>query len=51
MGGVSEDVPIPIGIMSFASIQPARGHMFWSAQRTYRGSGGDPVVSEKDLYE
>lgn len=50
MEGVYDDVPKPIGFLRFASVQPARGHLFGSAQRAHRGSGEDPVISEKDLY-
>lgn len=50
MEGVYDDVPNPIGFLKFAPNQPARGHMFGSAQRARKGNSGDPVVSEKDLY-
>jgi len=50
MEAVYDDVPKPIGFMRFAPIQPARGPMFGSAQRARRGAGGDPAVSEKELY-
>jgi hypothetical protein len=50
MEAVYDDLPKPIGFMKFAPIQPARGPMFGSAQRARRGTSGDPVVSEKELY-
>jgi hypothetical protein len=50
MEAVYDDIPKPVGFMKFAPLQPARGPMFGSAQRARRGTGGDPAVSEKELY-
>jgi hypothetical protein len=50
MEAVYDDIPKPVGLMKFAPLQPARGPMFGSAQRAHRGTGGDPAVSEKELY-
>jgi hypothetical protein len=50
MEAVYDDIPKPIGFMKFAPVQPARGPMFGAAQRARRGQGGEPVVSEKELY-
>ncbi len=51
MEAVYDDVFKPIGFMKFAPVLPARGPMFGSAQRARHGQSGDPVVSEKELYE
>jgi hypothetical protein len=55
-GGIEaiyDDVPRPIGMMSFAPVKPARGPMFSAATRAGRAQARDvspPVVSETDLY-
>jgi hypothetical protein len=50
MEAIYDDVPDAIGFMRFAPARAARGNMFGAAQRASRGDGGDPVVSEKELY-
>jgi hypothetical protein len=47
---VYDDVPKPVGMMNFAPVLPAKGSMFGAGQRAKSGSGGEPVVSEKELY-
>lgn len=51
MEAIYDDVPIPIGLMSFAPVIPARGSMFTATHRTAGPPARlDPVVSEQDLY-
>jgi hypothetical protein len=50
MEAIYDDVPGAIGFMRFAPAQTARGTMFGAAHRVARGNGGEPVVSEKELY-
>jgi hypothetical protein len=50
MEAIYDDVPGAVGFMRFAPAQAARGTMFGAAHRVTRGNGGDPVVSEKELY-
>jgi hypothetical protein len=51
MEAVYDDVPKPLGFGQFAGLQRARGPMFGSANRLGRTDTGDPVLSEKELYE
>jgi fumigallin biosynthesis monooxygenase-like protein len=51
MEAIYDDLAVPIGMMNFAPLQPARGPMF--SARTRARLGGktpDPTVSERDLY-
>jgi hypothetical protein len=50
MEAIYDDVPDVIGFMRFAPVQAARGTMFGASHRVAKGNGGDPVVSEKELY-
>jgi heme-degrading monooxygenase HmoA len=50
MEAIYDDMPGAIGFMRFAPAQAARGTMFGAAHRIAKGNGGDPVVSEKELY-
>ena len=55
-GGIEaiyDDLPRPIGLMSFAPVQPARGPMFGARSRHGAGQSVSPVpagVSEPELY-
>jgi hypothetical protein len=51
MEAIYDDIPEPIGFMRFAPVCPARGQMFGAALRAAKPHQGDPVVSEKELYE
>jgi hypothetical protein len=50
MEAIYDDLPSPVGFMRFAPVYPARGPMFGAAHRAHRKYGGDPVVSENELY-
>jgi hypothetical protein len=50
MEAIYDDVPQPIGFMSFAPVVPARGPMFGAAVRGGKESASQPVLSEKELY-
>jgi len=50
MEAIYDDVPTPIGFMSFAPAVPARGSMFTASHRAAGASKPDPVLSEQDLY-
>lgn len=50
MEAIYDDVPVPVGFMTFAPVVPARGAMFGAAHRTQRDGGTEPVLSEQDLY-
>lgn len=50
MEAIYDDLPEPIGFMSFAPVVPARGPMFGAAARSGREFGGTPVMSEEELY-
>jgi hypothetical protein len=50
MEAIYDDLPTPIGFMRFAPVRQARGPLFGSAQRARAGEGGQPVVSEEELY-
>lgn len=47
---IYDDVAAPIGMMSFAPVVPARGAMFGAAHRAGAPAGGEPVMTEQDLY-
>lgn len=52
MEAIYDDVPQPLGLMSFAPVVPARGPMFGATHRATAQSGKlDPVVPESELYE
>jgi hypothetical protein len=51
MEAIYDDVAPPLGFMSFAPVVPARGSMFSAAHRAIGAEKGEPVVSEKELYE
>jgi hypothetical protein len=51
MEAIYDDVPQPIGFMSFAPVVSARGPMFGAASRSGTGGASAPVLSEKELYE
>lgn len=50
MEAIYDDVPDAIGFMRFAPVQAARGTMFGATHRVAQGDGGDPVVSEQELF-
>jgi hypothetical protein len=53
-GGIEaiyDDVAVPVGMMRFAPVKPARGPMFSARSRAMRaGESAPAVVSETDLY-
>lgn len=51
MEAIYDDIPQPVGFMSFAPVLPARGPMFGAAVRGGKQFASDPVLSEKELYE
>jgi len=52
MEAIYDDVPTPVGFMSFAPVVPARGSMFGATHRVAaRSATLDPVVPESELYE
>ena len=50
MEAIYDDVPKPIGFMSFAPVVPARGAMFGAVARMGKESRIGPVVAEKEMY-
>ncbi|HTV66873.1 MAG TPA: DUF4188 domain-containing protein [Bryocella sp.] len=50
MEAVYDDVPEPIGFMKFAPVLTARGPMFGASARAHQAGGGEPVLSETELY-
>jgi len=50
MEAVYDDVPAPIGFMKFAPVLTARGPMFGASARAHQAGGGEPVLSETELY-
>jgi len=50
MEAIYDDVPKPVGFMSFAPVVPARGAMFGAAARVGKESRIEPVVAEKEMY-
>jgi hypothetical protein len=50
MEAIYDDVHQPIGFMRFAPSVPARGAMFGAAKRAAKVGGGEPVLSEQELY-
>jgi Domain of unknown function (DUF4188) len=51
MEAIYDDVPLPIGFLSFAPVIPARGPMFGAAARTGKEFADPPVRSENELYD
>jgi hypothetical protein len=51
MEAIYDDVTQPIGFMAFAPSAPARGPMFSAAARGGTEFAGQPVLSEKELYD
>ena len=53
-GGIEaiyDDVAVPVGMMRFAPVKPARGPMFSARSRAMRvGESAPAVMSENDLY-
>jgi hypothetical protein len=50
MEAIYDDMAEPIGFLRFAPVLAARGAMFGAASRAVKAEGGEPVVSEKELY-
>jgi Domain of unknown function (DUF4188) len=50
MEAIYDDVAEPIGFMKFAPVVPARGPMFGASTRSHQADGGEPVLSETELY-
>jgi len=50
MEAIYDDVPEPIGLMKFAPVVTARGPMFGASARSHQAGGGEPVLSESELY-
>lgn len=50
MEAIYDDVPVPIGFMTFAPLVPARGPMFGAAHRAQNEKHLPSVLSETDLY-
>jgi fumigallin biosynthesis monooxygenase-like protein len=51
MEAIYDDMPKPVGMMTFAPVKPARGPMFGARSRAGRaGAAPEPAVSERDLY-
>jgi hypothetical protein len=51
MEAIYDDLPQPIGFMSFAPVVPARGPMFGAAARGGKDFTSQAVISEQELYE
>lgn len=51
MEAIYDDIVPKIGFMGFAPIEPARGPMFGAAARAGMHGSGEPVLTEKELYE
>jgi hypothetical protein len=51
MEAIYDDVPQPIGFMTFAPVIPARGAMFGAVERAVGRIGGPAVVSEDEFYQ
>jgi fumigallin biosynthesis monooxygenase-like protein len=50
MEAIYDDVPTAIGFSKFALMVPARGAMFGATARCHQQGGGNPVLSEAELY-
>ena len=50
MEAIYDDMPKPIGMMTFAPVRPARGPMFSARTRAGHGEAPPAIVSEGDLY-
>lgn len=51
MEAIYDDVPTPIGFSKFAPMVPARGAMFGATARSHQQGGGNPVITEAELYD
>ena len=51
MEAVYDDIVPKIGFMQFAPVVRARGPMFGASERAGKEYGGEPVISEKELYD
>jgi hypothetical protein len=51
MEAIYDDVAVPIGMMAFAPVVPARGAMFGATHRAGAPAVADPVLTEQDLYD
>jgi hypothetical protein len=51
MEAIYDDIVPKIGLMGFAPVKLARGPMFGAAARAGMHADGDPVLSEKELYD
>jgi len=51
MEAIYDDVPERIGFMGFAPAVTARGPMFGAAARAGQHASGEPVLTEKELYD
>lgn len=50
MEAIYDDVAVPLGLMAFAPVVPARGAMFGAERRAQRAEAAEPVLSERELY-
>jgi len=50
MEAIYDDVPEAIGFMRFAPAVQARGPMFGASARSHQAGGGEPVLTESELY-
>ena len=52
MEAIYDDIPVPIGMLKFAPVKPARGPMFSARTRAAReGTVAAPVIAEHELYK
>ena len=51
MEAIYDDIPQPVGFMSFAPVVPARGPMFGATARAGKQFTATPVLSEQELYK
>jgi hypothetical protein len=51
MEAIYDDIVPKIGLMGFAPVMSARGPMFGASARAGTHFSGEPVLSEKELYE
>jgi hypothetical protein len=51
MEAIYDDVPVPVGMMVFAPVIPARGAMFGATHRAGAAARSEPVLTEQDLYD
>ena len=50
MEAIYDDVAAPLGFSKFAPMVPARGAMFGATARARQEGGGNPVLTETELY-